>query len=136
MVEAEPVTGQTKLQESDGSGSPAGASKRSNWRLLIAGAVLAGGLSGYVVWHAWAKGQPEALKSTFACVTQGCGFQEVRGMSIGESLPLQCPKCGQKTLFVSNACPRCGTPNVMNEVQGLAGPTKCSQCGAEIRHEE
>lgn len=113
--------------------------KLANLRLIVIGAVLAIGLGGALVWRTWAKPPTPArptIKSTFMCVAEGCGFQEARGLTVGESLPLQCPKCGQKTLYVSNACSRCGTANVMKEVQGLAGPTQCSQCGAEIRHEE
>jgi predicted RNA-binding Zn-ribbon protein involved in translation (DUF1610 family) len=115
--------------------SPAGKAN-SRLPLLIAVGLLAAVAGGYMVWDARGKEDPTALKSKFACVTQGCSFEEARPLKVGESMPLQCPRCGKNSLYVSHTCPQCGQPNVMNETRGLTGPTQCSRCGTEIRHGE
>jgi Zn finger protein HypA/HybF involved in hydrogenase expression len=137
MVEADPRVEQSDPQASAHDAADGTVkSKPANLRMIIVGAVLVAGVSGFLVWNTLAKEQPPAIKSSFTCVTEGCGFHEARVLTVGETLPLQCPKCGKNSLYVSHTCPQCRTLNVMNEVQGLPGTTKCSQCGAEIRHEE
>lgn len=116
-------------------GPSMGLASNRLWIVILAG-VLVVGAAVYLVRGARNPEAPAGMKTNFLCVSEGCGFQESRALKSGETMPLRCPKCGKNSLYVSQTCPQCGQANVMNELRGLSGPSRCTQCGTEIRHGE
>ena len=96
---------------------------------LIGLAFVVGGYFVYVYWTT--GGQVEAH---MLCITPNCGYASERKLEKGEPFPGLCPKCGKQSVYYALTCPKCGKPHVLNESRGLRGPTKCTQCGTEIRH--
>lgn len=98
---------------------------------LVAAVVATGA---YFVYAAWTGGPDAPLEHTLMCATPGCGYTEHRELRVGEILPGKCPKCGKNSVYCAFNCPKCKTPNLMNEDLGKPGRTKCSKCGTEIIH--
>lgn len=74
------------------------------------------------------------LDSHFVCATEGCGHTQARKLQPGESFPALCPRCDKQSVYPALKCPRCGKPNIHHVMLGRPGPTRCSNCGTEVRH--
>ncbi len=90
-------------------------------------------LCGYYVYAKW-NGSDQAVETNLKCSTSGCAYISERPLQVGEKIPLQCPKCDQRAVYPALPCPKCGTPNVLNQYLGKKPPTKCSKCGTELRY--
>ncbi len=96
---------------------------------LIGLALLIGGYYAYATWTRDSQTHDVAMM----CATTGCSYEREETLQVGEILPIQCPKCGKKSVVPSFKC-KCGTSNVWNEDRGLKPPTKCTKCGKEYYH--
>lgn len=99
------------------------------WTILV----LALAFASMWVYRVWTRDSGSHAVAMM-CKTPGCSFTRAEKLQVGETLPLECPKCGNKSVVPSFACKACGTPNVWNEDRGLKPPTKCTKCGKEHYH--
>ena len=94
-------------------------------------AVLGVGVFGYRYFARSQAGAPPNLM----CVTLACGYQTRRQLRVGDVLPLRCPRCGQRSVYGTHICKRCGTAVVLNRQRGIDRSTFCPQCGQEVRRD-
>jgi DNA-directed RNA polymerase subunit RPC12/RpoP len=69
-------------------------------------------------------------KVTYTIACDECGFAEQRALPAGGgSLPLTCPNCGARAVWLSTPCPFChkDLPHI-----GKKQPKKCKYCGKEL----
>lgn len=96
--------------------------------------VLSCSALGYYVWQGGGVdlggGEPQ-ISAPFKCYS--CGYTMYAKVKLGVPMDI-CPKCKKSTLCPAKICPKCGSIEILNENRGLKPPTKCSKCGAEIRH--
>lgn len=90
-------------------------------------------LSVWLLYTRWPK-VDAPVDVNWKCTTPGCDYTDSRVVQVGDPLVRTCPKCDNKSLHRSFACPNCGTANVLNEVKGVQGTTKCSNCGTELHY--
>jgi len=88
----------------------------------------------YFAWGAWSS-RSRAQDVAMLCSNPKCGYTRAEPLQVGESLPMTCPRCGQRTLMAAFRCPKCGTPNIWNENRNALPPTKCRKCGRENYHD-
>ena len=97
------------------------------------GIVVSLAVASFYAYRAWTRDSgPHSV--AMMCMTPGCDYRRSESLQVGETLPLECPKCGKKSVVPSFSCPACGAANVWNEDRGLKPPTKCTQCGKESYH--
>jgi len=105
-------------------------------RKLVAG-VLIGAIvliGAYFAWTALSsRSRPQDV--AMLCSNPKCAYTRAEALQVGETLPMTCPKCGQRTLMAAFRCPQCGTPNIWNENRNALPPTKCRKCGRENYHD-
>lgn len=92
------------------------------------------GAAGYVLFSTGGMKDDGTPPTTMICMDEKCGAVTEKVLVVGETPPLLCPKCGQKTLVQAYFCPKCKKPLVLNEMRGGKPPTTCPACGEEVDH--
>ena len=120
---------------------PAEAMKgRLRQRILLAVAVVVLTTAAVLAWHNLRSG-PDISISTdrfFKCAE--CGEVFKLTLKLGDTEPLQCPKCGKNAGWIAEECywTKDGkaklTPTrvIVNQRMSLEGKTYCPDCGHEV----
>jgi hypothetical protein len=80
-------------------------------------------------------GETRSQSIELMCSNPDCDYTRETRLQVGETLPLECPKCGKATVVPGFKCPDCGMLNTWNEDRGEAPPTPCTKCGRQVYHE-
>jgi hypothetical protein len=106
--------------------------QRKKWLTygVLVTAIIVASIFIYRHWTRNSSNAPVAMM----CMTPGCSYMRSESLSVGDTVPMECPKCNKKSVVPAFKCRRCGTLNIYNEYRGLKPPTKCTKCGKEAYH--
>lgn len=109
-------------------------------RVLLAVAIVALAAAGVVAWHYFPRGPDTTIASRRPFKCAECNAVFPHDLELGETEPINCPKCGKKTAWIPEACywTKDGKAKaeptwvIVKERMGLEGKTYCPDCGKEV----
>ena len=86
---------------------------------------------GYMVYAAL---RTDVASRSIAMMCPACGYTDEHSLSLGDTIPMTCPRCGKQTLYPAFRCKTCGAINIWNEYLGKQPPTFCVECNQKHVH--
>lgn len=113
--------------------------KRKPVILGVALALL--GVGGVAAYQYFFPGRQTAAFNAL-CAYKECGWSGSAKAGLGSPYPLQCPRCGKRSVLHTATCKKCGNKQILVELlsqhipgnEQLKSPTICEKCGGPIRH--